>query len=216
MKKELFYIRGNAERADEVKAALLEKYPDIRIDSDYTRFTQPECLYYTHNGFADYVKPSEIALMDVVTKYGTELHLPKKLRFRAGDVVVNKSSRHCYIVSDMKQDNLHISPRIASLDAFLLATPEEIKEWNKETLHPNHLHYSLSVHRIKYWFLPFDKVLVRDANFQSWTCNLFSHYDGSSKDVYICSNCWYKQCIPYNEKTAHLIGTTDDYEEEEL
>ena len=26
----------------------------------------------------------------------------------------------------------------------------------------------------------------------------------------ICDNCYYDQCIPYNDETKHLIGTTDD------
>lgn len=27
-------------------------------------------------------------------------------------------------------------------------------------------------------------------------------------------DCGYSECIPYNEKTMHMLGTTEDYKEE--
>lgn len=55
---------------------------------------------------------------------------------------------------------------------------------------------------------PFDKVLVRDDDCY-WTADLFSHIDDSIGKV--CSSVFlWKQCIPYNEETKHLIGTKDD------
>ena len=55
---------------------------------------------------------------------------------------------------------------------------------------------------------PFDKVLVRDED-GYWAADLFSHIDDSIGKVY-CSVFLWKQCIPYNDETKHLIGTTDD------
>ena len=56
---------------------------------------------------------------------------------------------------------------------------------------------------------PFDKVLVRDEDCY-WTTNLFSHsYNGRNSVICCGGYCW-KQCIPYNEETKHLVGTTDD------
>ena len=55
---------------------------------------------------------------------------------------------------------------------------------------------------------PFDKVLVRDEDCY-WTADLFSHIDNSIGKV--CSSVFlWKQCVPYNDETKHLIGTTDD------
>lgn len=55
---------------------------------------------------------------------------------------------------------------------------------------------------------PFDKVLVRDEDCY-WTADLFSHIDNSIGKV--CSSVFlWKQCVPYNEETKHLIGTLDD------
>lgn len=60
-------------------------------------------------------------------------------------------------------------------------------------------------------FKPFDKVLVRDTDEQEWCANYFSHY--KTEYFYVCINGIYHYCIPYNEHTAHLLGTTDPYTE---
>ena len=57
---------------------------------------------------------------------------------------------------------------------------------------------------------PFDKVLIRDFGSQAWQVSLFSYKDSDS--YYCCNGCGWNQCIPYNEKTAHLLGTTNDWE----
>ena len=58
-------------------------------------------------------------------------------------------------------------------------------------------------------FKPFDKVLVRDENNECWHATFFSH---KNRGGYNCVGCTWNQCIPYNEQTAHLLGTTDDWE----
>lgn len=60
-------------------------------------------------------------------------------------------------------------------------------------------------------FKPFDKVLVRDTDEQAWCANYFSHYKNDPNYFYSCINGIYHYCIPYNEHTAHLLGTTDPY-----
>lgn len=62
-------------------------------------------------------------------------------------------------------------------------------------------------------FKPFDKVLVRDCDTNgTWKIELFSH---RSKDGwFICVDSCYCQCIPFNEETKHLLGTTDPCDEQ--
>lgn len=62
----------------------------------------------------------------------------------------------------------------------------------------------------EYKFKPFDKVLVKDDDENSaWSCNLFS---GKNEDgTYMCIGGYWDMCIPYNESTAHLLGTTEDF-----
>lgn len=57
-------------------------------------------------------------------------------------------------------------------------------------------------------FEPFQKVLVRDNNDETWKCNFYSHYVENIGYNYRCINANYKQCIPY-EGNEHLAGTNN-------
>ena len=57
----------------------------------------------------------------------------------------------------------------------------------------------------------FDKVIVRDTRYEAWSCTIFSHLQ--------CDDCGYPYhtasgihvcCIPYNDETKHLVGTTEE------
>ena len=58
---------------------------------------------------------------------------------------------------------------------------------------------------------PFDRVMVRDDHNEAWFCTIFSHLQSEDcgypyntvSGVYFC-------CIPYNDDTKHLVGTTDE------
>ena len=58
---------------------------------------------------------------------------------------------------------------------------------------------------------PFDKVLSRRCSEDYWVLNFYSHKSHKT-GYHICidgsSNLY---CIPYNEETAHLLGTTDEW-----
>lgn len=55
---------------------------------------------------------------------------------------------------------------------------------------------------------PFDRVLTRTPD-TPWAANFFSHID--SDGVKNCIDDRYIMCLPYNEETAKLIGTTDNW-----
>ena len=58
---------------------------------------------------------------------------------------------------------------------------------------------------------PFDKVLRRDTCTEDWECDFFSHiYDGRGSYPYVTTTNANKFCIPYNDDTNHLVGTTDE------
>lgn len=58
---------------------------------------------------------------------------------------------------------------------------------------------------------PFDKVVVRDTEYSTWCADLFSHIDEDYR--YACVGATWSFCIPYNEETAKLIGTTNNVED---
>lgn len=60
-------------------------------------------------------------------------------------------------------------------------------------------------------FKPFDKVLGRNEKDDVWEAELFSHYKEESQYPFRCIGFSHKYCIPYNEETAHLLGTTNDW-----
>lgn len=58
---------------------------------------------------------------------------------------------------------------------------------------------------------PFDKVLVREHRNSVWKCNLFSYIINTEEHYPIkCIGGVYKYCIPYNDDTKHLVGTTEE------
>lgn len=54
---------------------------------------------------------------------------------------------------------------------------------------------------------PFDKVLVRTELKGVWNIDLFGYKKGPFA---VCLDTAINDCIPYNEETKHLIGTSDD------
>ena len=66
-----------------------------------------------------------------------------------------------------------------------------------------------------------DRVLVRNYDNESWRPRIFSSYDSYDKECKYKYECEgdddkYIQCIPYNEHTWKLLGTTDEYKEENM
>lgn len=156
---------------------------------------------------------------DYILSTGTELKLEEP-KFKVGDVVRDRTGA-MGIVKDCENKHIKIEYPYSNATGFLLpssispVTPEEIKGWNEKGLHPKHLHYSTSKHKIIHWFLPKDDVLVRCPK-QEWMLCRFSHLNKDELGTHYCAcGLWFKECLPYNEKTAKLIGTNDDYKEEQ-
>ena len=57
---------------------------------------------------------------------------------------------------------------------------------------------------------PFDKVLVRDRQYNLWGCGLFSNIVEHDGYLYKCVGQLYVYCIPYNDDTKHLVGKADN------
>ena len=56
---------------------------------------------------------------------------------------------------------------------------------------------------------PFDKVLVKVGSY--WKIEWFSHmYEYKGDIYYACSRSGYKECIPYNDETKHLVNTSEE------
>ena len=56
----------------------------------------------------------------------------------------------------------------------------------------------------------FDRVLVRDYNNMEWSCDILSHIKQEDPFPYVGIGSEWKCCIPYNDDTKHLVGTTEE------
>lgn len=61
---------------------------------------------------------------------------------------------------------------------------------------------------------PFDKVLARGANNEKWIVTLYGFKRYTIDGLLSCFSCAngavFRYCIPYNDETKHLVGTTDE------
>lgn len=60
---------------------------------------------------------------------------------------------------------------------------------------------------------PFDRVVTRVDDDAVWTANIFSHIDSYGEYNTIGCVGGYPYCLPYNEETAKMIGTTKEWKE---
>ena len=105
---------------------------------------------------------------------------------------------------------LHIHPATKEQrDALMKSMNDAGYEWNAETKTLGRL--------VKPKFdpktlQPFDRVLVRDKDLVRWRCTFYSHLreDNETMYKYVTAYNIYKYCIPYNDDTKHLVGTTDE------
>lgn len=153
--------------------------------------------------------------------------------FKRGDVVYSKAGKICAIFEGWVNDdytefnttiNFYVDDasygkeEICYTNCFVKASDEERAtfianaekhyngKYNPETLQVEPVKPECS-------FKPFDKVLVRATKDYVWYASCFSHYKGNEDCPYACIDGSYRYCIPYNEHTAHLLGTTDPYTE---
>ena len=88
----------------------------------------------------------------------------------------------------------------------LLFPSAEQRDWSKFTA-PWYKKEKFDPETLK----PFDKVLVRDTHSKPWICSLFSHIETDRHLFpYATSGGNYSFCIPFNEETKHLVGTTEE------
>ena len=172
---------------------------------------------------------------DVLDTHDLMIEIPEYMTFKDGDVVVTENiavvirnpkmddlNGFCfrlYVAYDLKKNSLFYCADFINQERVRLATENEkqiLIDALKASQDPRAKEYLKRFFGIEvkqeYEFKPFDKVLTRD-NSGIWICSLFSHISNSQKKYkYITVAGSFEQCIPYNEQTAHLLGTTENYE----
>lgn len=174
--------------------------------------------------FVDKDNPGQLLLLEV----------PDEQEFKLGDVVTSDIGSATFIsifraisennllssYADMDIEDRHcyFSNQCGYFDEIRLATPEErqllidaLKKDGSDKAR-EYLKRFFNI-TLPYKFEPFDKVLVRDNWSERWRIGFYSHTEEGKEYPFICSSSHYHYCIPYNEQTKHLLGTTEDCEE---
>lgn len=153
------------------------------------------------------------------------LEIEKQLEFKDGDIVVyGKSVAICrkiykhtlsFYVSLNEMFGLLFADEVESSEEYRFATEEE-KQQLFDALEKEGKAWDAEKKLIvdlpkKCEFKVFEKVLVRESKTDEWTPNFFFkiHRD-DERYVMVCGDM-YNYCIPYNEETSHLLGTTDEW-----
>lgn len=169
------------------------------------------------------------------------LEIPEYMTFKDGDVLYARTNEFWYVFIYMnnckdktyccvaldEEDMLWIEDnRITSNDDIselrfaTEAEKQKLIEALKSSKEPKAKEYLKRFFGIEQKqeckFNPFDKVLVRDSKSNEWNIDIFRMIIEDGDKCGYKYNCFYDSwnfCIPYNEKTTHLLGTTDNWEE---
>lgn len=200
---------------------------------DTLRIEAPVDTYWTSSFIIPASEEAKKELFDKMAEAGYKwnadtLELEKiESKFKEGDVVIDDQGNLC-LVSKIRDDgfititaalytnktlNVYISNTVTR--SIQLVSIASITDRNKlySALVREGYKYDKEQHLlIKQEFKPFDKVLIRDEDNQTWRVCLFSHYRKDLSCPYVCVGCSaYKQCIPY-EGNEYLLATTDSPE----
>ena len=154
--------------------------------------------------------------------------------FKDGDVLFVKCNDSAFIeIFEYSKKNgdlcdhasLDITNQILDISGKYIIRKDEITELRLATEEEKKQFFSALANKGKDWdsekkkvvnlkpkfdeLKPFDKVVVRCSEADRWSIDFFSH---KVHNGYICTgDAWFGYCLPYNDETAHLLGTTDDW-----
>ena len=115
-------------------------------------------------------------------------------------VVILKSGGLC----DFNEDGTIELEGITS-DEIMLYPSRDQRDWSKFTA-PWYKKGKFDPNTLK----TFDRVLTRPIEDERWEINFYSYTNPNWLWPYTCMDKSYKYCIPYNDDTKHLVGTTDE------
>lgn len=228
--------KGDIMMSDNKAFIISDEYADVfhgsfhkyicGIDANGTFKVNQSDHYWTS---AFYIPASEEAkkeLFDKMAEAGYRwnadtLELEKiEPKFKEGDVIRSKGG-NLYLISnkdtniaDVKaalyKDGDFITYNTLSIEIkdLTLATKKERNKFYSALVREGYKYNKKQHKLIKQEFKPFDKVLVRDKDTESWNADIYLDYLKSNPCPYRCTRTSYKICIPY-EGNEYLLGTTD-------
>ena len=174
-----------------------------------------------------YIPASEKAkkeLFDKMTKAGYRwnadtLELEKiEPEFKEGDVLINEEGNLYLLIGKIAKDIGKAAILYANgdfiaeaaftitSDGLTLAKPSYRNKLFSFLIREGYKYDKVQHNVMKQCFKPFDKVLVKDNNTDSWKADIYLGYDENNPFPYICTRTSYNICIPY-EDNEYLLGT---------
>ena len=133
--------------------------------------------------------------------------------WKVGDKVISKTGNKINTINAML-GNAIVLVRDAEVPITILTSVDDLTRYNKLILTDYEQELIHAQEKKECPFKEGDKVLVRDSD-TSWKFDIFQNYEENACYSYECLGSEYEQCIPLNEYTWKLLGTTDEYKEEE-
>lgn len=132
--------------------------------------------------------------------------------WKVGDKVISNTGNKVNTINAML-GNAIVLVRDAEVPITILTSVDDLTRCNKLILtdYEQELIHAEQEKKKECPFKEGDKVLVRDSD-TSWRFDVFQHYEENACYSYECLGSEYEQCIPLNEHTWKLLGTTDEYE----
>lgn len=133
--------------------------------------------------------------------------------WKVGDKVISNTGNKINTINAIL-GNAIVLVRDAEFPITILTSVDDLTRYNKLILTDYEQELIHAQEKKECPFKEGDKVLVRDSD-TSWRFDIFQNYEENACYSYECLGSEYEQCIPLNEHTWKLLGTTDEYKEEE-
>jgi len=199
-----YYIQGDAANADKIRAAFEKFGYDISWPGGCAN---PDVINIgiERNGAKYVVAETSEYIKGIIKTHPDykELELPVEPKFKVGDWVVwtepngDKPAEPVKIIQLIDEDQLY---RV-DMGNGIGHISYDMQDYYKLVQKP---HYDIAN------FHAGMPVLVRADNNCKWDYSVFSRNTGNEYWPFaVCNGVSFTQCIPFNDDTKHLLGTTD-------
>ena len=201
---------------------------------------QEECNLFTGNYLLEHTDAAQTYINTIEERLGGKLNSDTleiektQPEFKDGDILFVKCNDSAFIeIFEYSKKNgdlcdhasLDITNQILDISGKYIIRKDEITELRLATEEEKKQFFSALANKGKDWdsekkkvvnlkpkfdeLKPFDKVVVRCSEADRWSIDFFSH---KVHNGYICTgDAWFGYCLPYNDETSHLLGTTDEW-----
>ena len=185
-----------------------------------------DCYLYQHDGFWDadammqkhrFWKGVESAAFNSFVEDSELQIVPRDPEtytdWKVGDRFKRKETGRAYEIITMSGDVAFIRAEFDGRIKLVSATSDLLPNYYQLILTDYEQELLAAQEKEKCPFREGDKVLVRDYDSSEWRFAIFESYNKNSKEPYKMKSLTlsYRQCIPLNEHTWKLLGTTDEY-----